>query len=203
MLEQSVRPWFQRYFINKVANILSALNIKPNSLTILSLITGFISAIFILYLPWLAVVFLLVSGYLDVLDGSVARIQKSSSSFGTMLDILSDRFVESVVIIAIFIFQPQIAWVGLIMMMSIIVCISSFLLVGIFSQQESSKSFYYSPGLMERAETFIFFIIMILLPSTVLWLGILFTVLVLWTTFYRVYEFYNQIKVKDEENKYI
>lgn len=195
MLEQSVRPWFQRYFINKVANILSALNIKPNSLTILSLITGFISAIFILYLPWLAVVFLLVSGYLDVLDGSVARIQKSSSSFGTMLDILSDRFVESFVIIAIFIFQPQIAWVGLIMMMSIIVCISSFLLVGIFSQQESSKSFYYSPGLMERAETFIFFIIMILLPSTILWLGILFTVLVLWTTFYRVYEFYNQIKV--------
>ncbi|WP_150468013.1 CDP-alcohol phosphatidyltransferase family protein [Francisella sp. SYW-9] len=195
MLEQSVRPWFQKYFINAVATSLSALNIKPNTLTILSLITGFISAILVLWVPWLAVIFLLISGYLDVLDGSVARLQKSNSPLGTMLDILSDRFVESFIIIAIFIYQPKIAWVGLIMMMSIIVCISSFLLVGIFSQQQSSKSFYYSPGLMERAETFIFFIVMILLPSTVLPLGILFTVLVLWTTFYRVYEFYNQTKV--------
>lgn len=59
-----------------------------------------------------------------------------------MLDILSDRCVESFIIIAIFINQPQIAWVGLLMMMSIIVCISSFLLVGVFSQKESIKSFY-------------------------------------------------------------
>ena len=71
-------------------------------------------------------VFLLISGYLDVLDASLSRLQKSSSSFGTILDILSDRFVESFIIIAIFINQPQIAWVGLLMMMSIIVCISSF-----------------------------------------------------------------------------
>ena len=103
-----------------------------------------------------------------------------------MLDILSDRFVESFVIIALFINQPNIAWVGLLMMMSILVCVSSFILVGIFSQQSSYKSFYYSSGLMERGETFIFFIIMILLPVTVLWLGVIFTILVLWTTLYRV-----------------
>ena len=135
-------------------------------------------------------IFLLISGYLDVLDGSLSRLQKSSSSFGTILDILSDRFVESfIIIIAIFINQPQIAWVGLLMMMSIIVCISSFLLVGIFSQKESIKSFYYSPGLIERAEIFIFFIIMIF-PSIVLMLGLIYTLLVLWTTLYRCYEFY-------------
>lgn len=133
---------------------------------------------------------LLLSGYFDILDGSVARLQGSSSSFGTILDILSDRFVESFIIIAIFINQLDIAWVGLLMMMSIIVCISSFLLVGIFSQKESSKSFYYSPGLIERAETFIFFIVMILFPNMVLILGLIYTLLVLWTTLYRCYEFY-------------
>ncbi|MBK2007398.1 CDP-alcohol phosphatidyltransferase, partial [Francisella orientalis] len=83
------------------------------------------------------------------------------------------------------------------MMMSIIVCISSFLLVGIFGQKESSKSFYYSPGLIERAETFIFFIVMILLPSTVFVLGLIYTLLVLWTTLYRCYEFYKFERVKD------
>ncbi|OIN83713.1 CDP-alcohol phosphatidyltransferase family domain protein [Francisella sp. TX07-6608] len=103
---------------------------------------------------------------------------------------MSDRFVESFIIIAIFINQLDIAWVGLLMMMSIIVCISSFLLVGIFSQKESSKSFYYSPGLIERAETFIFFIVMILFPNMVLILGLIYTLLVLWTTLYHCYEFY-------------
>ncbi len=190
MIEQTIRPWFQKHLINTIAAIISTSDVSANTITILSFITGAISALLILWMPWLAVIFLLVSGYLDVLDGTIARMQNTSSSFGTMLDILSDRFVESFIIIALFIAQPQIAWVGLLMMMSIVACVSSFLLVGIFTQQESHKSFYYSPGLMERAETFIFFIIMILLPSTVLWLGILFTTLVLWTTFYRVGEFY-------------
>ncbi|MBK2260301.1 CDP-alcohol phosphatidyltransferase family protein, partial [Francisella tularensis] len=139
---------------------------------------------------YLCIFLLLRSGYFDILDGSVARLQGSSSSFGTILDILSDRFVESFIIIAIFINQLDIAWVGLLMMMSIIVCISSFLLVGIFSQKESSKSFYYSPGLIERAETFIFFIVMILFPNIVVVLGLIYTLLVLWTTLYRCYEFY-------------
>jgi len=190
MIEQKIRPWFQKTLINTIARKISFFNVSANAITILSFITGFLSAIFILWSPWIAVILLLLSGYFDILDGTIARIQNTSSTFGTMLDILSDRFVESFIIISIFIVQPQFAWVGLFMMMSIVVCISSFLLVGIFSQQESHKSFYYSPGLIERAETFIFFIIMILVPSTVLTLGILFTILVLWTTFYRVGEFY-------------
>ncbi|MDE4940495.1 CDP-alcohol phosphatidyltransferase, partial [Francisella tularensis subsp. holarctica] len=81
--------------------------------------------------------------------------------------------------------QLDIAGVGLLMMMSIIVCISSWLLVGIFSQNESSKSFYYSPGLIERAETFIFFIVMFLFPNRVGVLGLIYTLLGLWTTLYR------------------
>jgi phosphatidylglycerophosphate synthase len=193
MLEQSIRPWLQKYLINKVA-IKLANNINANTLTILSFVTGAISALLIFWIPWFAVVILLLSGYLDVLDGSVARLQNNSSPFGTMLDILSDRFVESFVIIVLFVIHSQIAWVGLLMMMSIIVCISSFLLVGVFSKQESYKSFCYSPGLMERAETFLFFIMMIMMPSAVMWLGIIFTALVLWTTYNRINEFHKQTK---------
>ncbi len=191
MLEQRVRPWFQRYFVLAIAKY-CATRVSANTVTLLSLIVGLCAAVMVVFEPMVAIVLLLLSGYLDILDGSIARLQNSSSPLGTMLDILSDRLVESFMIIAIFVVQPQFAIVGLVMMMSITVCISSFLLVGIFSQQESQKSFYYSAGLMERAETFIFFIVMIVFPSSVLWLGILFTVLVLWTTFYRVWEFYRQ-----------
>ena len=82
------------------------------------------------------------SGYLDVLDGSIARLQNSSSNFGTMLDILSDRAVEIFIIVAIFINQPlENLWVAIFMLVSISFCVYSFLLVGIFSQRESQKSF--------------------------------------------------------------
>ncbi|KYW82814.1 CDP-alcohol phosphatidyltransferase family protein [Francisella hispaniensis] len=197
MIEQKIRPAFQKIFVDNVAKLVAPI-IAPNLITILSLICGLVAAASFFINQYLCVFLLLLSGYLDILDGSVARLQGSSSSFGTMLDILSDRFVESFIIIAIFINQLDIAWVGLLMMMSIIVCISSFLLVGIFSQKESSKSFYYSPGLIERAETFIFFIVMILLPSTVFVLGLIYTLLVLWTTLYRCYEFYCHEKIKEQ-----
>ncbi|AEE87948.1 hypothetical protein FNFX1_1563 [Francisella cf. novicida Fx1] len=189
MIEQKIRPVFQRIFVDGIAKFIAPV-IAPNLITLISLIVGLVAAIAFFINQYLCIFLLLLSGYFDILDGSVARLQGSSSSFGTILDILSDRFVESFIIIAIFINQLDIAWVGLLMMMSIIVCISSFLLVGIFSQKESSKSFYYSPGLIERAETFIFFIVMILFPNMVLILGLIYTLLVLWTTLYRCYEFY-------------
>ncbi|ADA79164.1 CDP-alcohol phosphatidyltransferase family protein [Francisella tularensis] len=189
MIEQKIRPVFQRIFVDGIAKFIAPV-IAPNLITLISLIVGLVAAIAFFINQYLCIFLLLLSGYFDILDGSVARLQGSSSSFGTILDILSDRFVESFIIIAIFINQLDIAWVGLLMMMSIIVCISSFLLVGIFSQKESSKSFYYTPGLIERAETFIFFIVMILFPNIVVVLGLIYTLLVLWTTLYRCYEFY-------------
>ncbi|APA83694.1 CDP-alcohol phosphatidyltransferase family protein [Francisella tularensis] len=189
MIEQKIRPVFQRIFVDSIAKSIAPV-IAPNLITLISLVVGLVAAIAFFINQYLCIFLLLLSGYFDILDGSVARLQGSSSSFGTILDILSDRFVESFIIIAIFINQLDIAWVGLLMMMSIIVCISSFLLVGIFSQKESSKSFYYSPGLIERAETFMFFIVMILFSNMVLILGLIYTLLVLWTTLYRCYEFY-------------
>ena len=64
-----------------------------------------------------------------------------------------------------------------------------FLVVGIVSDMVSNKTFYYSPGLMERAEAFLFFTLMILFPSQFIWLGILFSVLALFTAIQRVFEF--------------
>ena len=192
MLESHIHPTFQKYAVDPIAKHLAQC-CHPNTVTIVSLVIGLLAAMALFFSPITAVWLLLLSGYCDVLDGSIARIRNDSTPFGTMLDIISDRLVESFIIIALFVIQPSIAWVGLLMMMSIIVCVSSFLLVGIFSQQQSHKSFYYSPGLMERAETFIFFIVMMLFPQSVLWLGLLFTLLVLWTTVTRIKQFYIQI----------
>ena len=193
MIETRMRPVFQRLFVENIARLL--IRITPDKITLLSLLCGVLAAFFISFdFRIFAIVLLLLSGYLDILDGSIARIQNSSSAFGTMLDIISDRFVEASIILSFYIRQNGLGLITLLMMMSIVVCISSFLVVGIFSRNEGPKSFFHSPGLMERAEAFIFFGIMILWPQVNFVAGSLFTVLVFWTAFYRMYEFYKYDK---------
>jgi hypothetical protein len=75
------------------------------------------------------------------------------------------------------------------MLVSIFICVTTFLVVGIFNEKRGEKAFYYSLGLMERPEAFIFFIAMFLFPSWFLVLAVTFSVLVLWTALSRMCEF--------------
>ena len=186
MIEERTRPAFQRLFVDRVAKRLS---IHPNTITLASLGTGLLSALLIaLNFPLFALLFLLLSGYLDSLDGTVARLTKKSSPFGTVLDIVCDRIVEFAVIFAFF-YRYQAPYASLLMSGSVLVCVTSFLVVSVFLDEKSEKSFTYSSGLMERAEAFVFFSAMILFPSAFLPLAFLFTFLVFSTAFLRVLEF--------------
>lgn len=116
--------------------------------------------------PWPALLALLLSGFCDTLDGALARYQRRSSPHGAALDIASDRVVEFAVVLGLFFADPQTrALPSLIMLGSILLCVTTFLVVGIFTSNESHKSFHYSPGLIERAEAFLFFTCMILFPT--------------------------------------
>lgn len=69
-----------------------------------------------------------------------------------------DRVVEFVVVLALWFVAPQQRGLWCLLMLgSMLLCITSFLVVGIFSENQSQKSFHYSSGLMERAEAFSFF----------------------------------------------
>ena len=75
------------------------------------------------------------------------------------------------------------------MLGSILLCITSFLVVGIFTPNHSSKSFHYSPGLIERAEAFLFFIVMIFVPYYFTFFAFLFATLVALTALIRLWQF--------------
>ncbi len=194
MIETKIRPTFQKLCIDPIAKRL-ANYAKPNTITLCSLAVGLFAALSIA-LDWRisAIIFMLLSGYFDILDGSVARLNNQSTELGTVLDIMSDRTVEVAIILCFAFRAPDYAIVYLLMMGVTLLCISSFLVVGIFSTNTTNKSFYYSPGLMERAEAFIFFILIALVPSWQLWLAIVYIILVLWTAGFRLFEFYNNVK---------
>lgn len=190
MLEALTRNTYQKYCVDIIAIQLAKI-VNPNFITILAILFGLsVPILLVQNHPDIAILMLLLSGYCDTLDGTVARLQRKTSDFGTTLDIMSDRIIECAVIFGLFMVDPIYrGTTALGMLISMILCITSFLVVGIFTQNSGHKNFHYSPGLMERAEAFIFFIAMILLPNYFEQLGLVFIILVLWTAFHRIIDF--------------
>lgn len=168
--------------------------VSANQLTIIGLIFGLIGSLLI-YLSSLLEDFLIImiissvsvvsiSFIIDTIDGSVARYE-GPTTFGGILDIFCDRLVEISIIIALVASDPlNLIWAGMFSLAAIILCISMFLIVGGITKRNSvettSKVITYQTGLMERSETFIFFIAMVILISwrlILLWIfsGLVFT----------------------------
>ncbi|MDX1836090.1 CDP-alcohol phosphatidyltransferase family protein [Legionella taurinensis] len=189
MLEQTLRHHYQKILVDPLVRTLNQ-RITPQTITWLSGCFGlaFIPALCQGY-NTLAIALLLLSGYCDTLDGSLARHQHQSSPMGSVLDIMMDRLVEFAVVFALYWVNPERALAIILMLGSMLLCITSFLVVGIFSQNESHKSFHYSPGLMERVEAFCFFIAMVLLPHWFNGLAAVFTALVCLTAVIRLMQF--------------
>ena len=189
MLEQTLRHYYQRALVDPLIPYI-ANHLTPLSVTWLSGLFGMLFIPFLLFNKSLiAIGCLLITGYLDTLDGSLARYQNTISDFGSVMDIVMDRIVEFVVIFAFYLYNPARALSVILMLGSILICITSFLVVGIFTANNSHKSFYYSPGLMERAEAFIFFIAMTVFPAYFNALALIFCFLVSLTALIRLIEF--------------
>ncbi len=187
-----VRTYYQHFLLDPLVRKLQLARFAtPTQITFFSMLTGVVSAIAIAFsLPVMAISLLILSGLLDTLDGTIARAQASASNQGALMDIMSDRIVEAAVVIGLFAYNPsERSVLCLLMLASILLCVTSFLTVAIFNENASNKSFHYSVGLMERFEAFVFFIAMILFPKYFSVLSILFSVLVLYTAGYRLYEF--------------
>ena len=174
-----------RKYVNPIielgAEFLLKLKLTPNNVTILALLLGVSTSIFLYFdMQIIAVTLLWVSGYLDAVDGAMARRSNSSSSFGTLLEVsivlvLGLKFVD-------------VRYNLIVLTVCILMSMTIFLTVGALSEKKGVKSFYYQAGVAERSEGFIFFSLMILIPS---YLGIItniFSILIIITAIQRFLE---------------
>ncbi|NGX31203.1 MAG: Inner membrane protein YnjF [Chlamydiae bacterium] len=190
MIEQFFRKSIQIISIDPLLNRRWFQKINPTTVTIFGFIFGLCAFwSVIVNQSILALCFLLLSGYCDMLDGSLARKTKRVSKIGAMLDLFFDRVVEFLIILGFYFVDPTRGLACLVMLGSVYLCVTSFFVVGMFSQNDTEKSFYYNPGLIERAEAFIFFGLMIVFPKSFTLLSALFSSLVLLTALIRLFEF--------------
>jgi len=168
MIDSKARKFLDP-LIDKTADFLIGVGLSANQTTWIAFIIGSFAALLVyLELPLIAVTLLWVSGFLDSVDGSIARKNNNASSWGTVLDITFDRVVEILMIISLALIYPSTHFLMMILLSSIIISMTIFLTVGTVSKNEGIKSFYYQAGFAERTEGFIFLTLMTLFPARII-----------------------------------
>jgi archaetidylinositol phosphate synthase len=164
MLEVYIRPRIQ-YLFDLCAYACIKGGFTANTLTFIAFCLGICAALFLVYgytIP--ALICLLTSGLCDVLDGTVARLTHSSHPFGAYLDLISDRMVESALVLALAMRYPHLSLLYILFLISVLLHFSTFLAAGALFKNESEKSMHYDRSIVERAEVFVIFICMIIAP---------------------------------------
>lgn len=151
--------------IYPLASAIAKTKISPNTISLMGVIFALSSATLYYYRElWIAATMLLVSGFLDALDGAVARIEGKATKFGAFLDSLLDRYADSAVIAAIIL-------AGLCDLLLGVIALIGTLLVSYSRAKAELEGIQMSGiGLMERAER----ILLIAVASffNMLWLAI-------------------------------
>jgi len=169
--------------------------LTPNIVTTAAFLTGCGSAALLAAgHPWWGVLALWLSGLLDVADGELARLTKSQSPSGALLDLIFDRMVEALVLLGMVLQAPELSIVVIVFLISVIFNFSTFLAAGALLANAGKKSMHYDPGLIERTETFVFFTAAILLPDFSIWILALLTGLIFITGIRRFQQVFDALK---------
>ena len=172
--------------------------LKPNQMTILGFILGFVMCILIFFqFYFAALVLLLLNRFCDGLDGTMARLT-TPTPLGGYLDIVSDFTIYSGFVLAFGFSNSSYTYSSMVLLFLYIGTGTTFLAKAAIQTQldkitetndaieELPKSFHYTSGLVEGTETIIFMILCLLLPNFFVLISIIFGILCLITFISRV-----------------
>ncbi|MDF1566603.1 MAG: CDP-alcohol phosphatidyltransferase family protein [Spirochaetaceae bacterium] len=190
MIDTSLRKYLQKAF-DVMARPLIAAGLSPTQVTLAAALLGLAGCAFTLQgtFPFrmAAIGIGALSALLDILDGTVARATDRSSPLGAFLDLVLDRIVEAVFIMAYAYAFPITIWPAMVFLTLVIINFSAFLLAGSLFPNTGKKSLHYEGGLVERTETFLLFGLMLVFPVAAPWLIWGFNALMFATAIHRFY----------------
>lgn len=133
--------------------IAKRINIDPNILTIIGLLISVLSAyMFARGDLLLGGAFILLSGFVDVIDGAVARNHSTTTPFGGILDSTADRFADAFILIGI-IYGGSVNWFfG-------ILALHASLSVSYVRARVEAEGISGNVGIAERAERLVILVI--------------------------------------------
>ncbi|WFO75513.1 CDP-alcohol phosphatidyltransferase family protein [Desulfurococcaceae archaeon MEX13E-LK6-19] len=145
-----LRKIFSKY-IEYIAKILSKTGLTPNHITILSLPVSLLALYAALNNDIIAfAILILVTGFLDVLDGALARITGKVTKFGAFLDSSIDRIVDGLFILSLY-YVLKVSVIEV-----FILILVSFMISYTRARAEALGIKMEGIGLIERAERILF-----------------------------------------------
>ncbi len=152
----------------KIGILFSKLPLTPNQWTVLSLLPALIALYFLSQSEFiLAGAFFIVSAFLDMVDGAVARVREQSTKFGAYLDTIVDRYVEAIIVFGLLFVAlpefivPAVAWIFLYLFGAMMTTYAK----AAAKEKEIVQGQELKGGLLERAERLIILFVGILSAS--------------------------------------
>jgi len=149
----------------KVGEIFSFLPISPNQYTLISIFFAIFSFYFLIKQNLiLAIFFFLIAGFLDFIDGAVARYRNISTKIGAYLDTICDRYVEGIFLLGMLflplpkVLLPAYVWIFLILFGSILTTYAKAA-----AKEKELAEQELKGGLLSRGERVILFLITLIL----------------------------------------
>lgn len=177
-------------------------SVHPNVVSIVALGVGLLSATAVIYGAFLpGLVLWLFNRILDGLDGVVARAHDKQSDFGGYLDLLLDFIVYLAIPIAFLVAMPTMPnmWGGVALLAIYVLNLLSWSTLSAILEKRQLQSnnrlttMEMPTGLIEGAETIVFYSLFFLLPGQVAYLFGLMAFLVLITAGQRVWWVYHNL----------
>ncbi|MCB0064962.1 MAG: CDP-alcohol phosphatidyltransferase family protein [Caldilineaceae bacterium] len=178
-------------------------SIHPNTLSVIAMLIGLGSVVAIVWQLYTIGLFLwAVNRVMDGLDGVVARVYQKQSDFGGFLDLVLDFVIYLTVPIAFLIAMPTAAnlWAGIALLTSYVMnSISWTTLAALLEKRQRHStdrltSMEMPTGLVEGAETILFYTLFYLFPAHIAPLFSLMAGLVLFTAGQRVWWAYYHLR---------
>lgn len=176
MLDAKLRPLIDPA-LNRVGGALADIGISANMLTFAGLAFGLCGAVAIAFgQVWAGLALIIANRVLDGLDGAVARAT-APTALGGYFDIVADFAFYVSIPLGFGIMAPANTLPAALLIASFVLTGVSFLAFAVIAaergeetQAHGKKSFFYSTGLAEGAETIAVFIAMCVFPA---WFGVI------------------------------
>ncbi|MBN2229501.1 MAG: CDP-alcohol phosphatidyltransferase family protein [Candidatus Thorarchaeota archaeon] len=196
-----VRGFF-RGIVLRIARPLARAGVSPNSITYASLFFA-LCAFLVLPLtdsPILFGILVFVTGLLDGVDGSVARLTESSSTTGGLIDSVVDKASEVLILTGIALRYQDAIFLGLSVELWVIFAIFGWLMTSYTrARAESLEVSDLDIGVGGRSERLLTLVIFSIF-GFILWGLLVVTIMGFATAGYRLYHYKQQLSARESNN---
>ncbi len=142
--------------VEKVAKPFVKIGLKPGHITVIALLVGIFAGLLLAWnRPIIAGFVVLIGGFFDMIDGTVARLTESVTDFGGVMDSVFDRITDSALYIGVLAggfgsFYSFPDW-----MLPVLALVGSYMVSYVRARAEAAGTGELDVGIAERAERLI------------------------------------------------